>query len=41
MFALTALILSVVGVYGVMAHFVQQHTRDIGIRLASAGSHPP
>jgi putative ABC transport system permease protein len=37
MFALTALVLSVVGIYGVMAHFVQQHTRDIGIRLALGG----
>jgi predicted permease len=37
LFALTALVLSVVGVYGVMAHFVQQHTRDIGIRLALGG----
>jgi putative ABC transport system permease protein len=37
MFALTALVLSLVGIYGVMAHFVQQHTRDIGIRLALGG----
>ena len=37
MFALTALVLSVVGIYGVMAHFVEQHTRDIGIRLALGG----
>ena len=37
MFALAALLLSVVGIYGVMAHFVEQHTRDIGIRLALGG----
>ncbi len=35
--ALVALGLSIVGIYGVMACFVQQHTRDIGIRLALGG----
>ena len=37
MFSGTALVLSLVGIYGVMAYFVQQHTRDIGIRLAIGG----
>jgi predicted permease len=36
-FALSALVLSVIGIYGIMAHFVEQHRRDIGIRLALGG----
>jgi predicted permease len=38
MFASTALVLSVVGIFGVVAYFVQQHARDIGIRLALGGT---
>jgi predicted permease len=37
LFALSAVMLAVVGIYGVMSHFVQQHRRDIGIRLALGG----
>jgi len=37
LFSGTAFVLSLVGIYGVMAWFVQQHTRDIGIRLAIGG----
>jgi predicted permease len=36
--AAVALILSIVGVYGVMAYYVQQHMKDICIRLALGGS---
>lgn len=38
-FAVAALVLSVVGVYGVMNYYVQQHLKEISIRLA-LGSRP-
>ena len=36
--AIVALVLSVVGIYGVMAYYVQQHSKDISIRMALGGT---
>jgi predicted permease len=36
-FAFVALLLSVVGIYGVMGYYVQQHLKDISIRVALGG----
>jgi putative ABC transport system permease protein len=37
-FAIVALLLSVVGIYGVMAYYVEHHARDISIRLVLGGT---
>lgn len=36
-FAGVALLLSIIGIYGVMSYYVQQHLKDISIRLALGG----
>jgi ABC-type antimicrobial peptide transport system permease subunit len=33
-FSVTAVLLALVGIYGLMAHMVEQRTREVGIRMA-------
>ena len=37
LFAVTALLVASVGIYGVLSYFVRRYTRDIGIRIALGG----